>query len=300
MLSSIHKARTVPLWAYTSCALALILAGLSMPGPTRAQATPDPAATPTADASDAGTDEEDGISYEEEDDDELRGRGGGGRNLVQVKNKTDGRLRIRGNIQLNRIRGERVQPENVAIAYNQACVDCQSIAVALQVNLISRSASYVAPQNLAVALNEGDEQQRCVRCTAVARAIQYVYSVDDSTEVPEDARALIWELDRELRRIHSDRDVKLPEAEARVNAVIARFRTVAQLILEYRDEKVTPEDDQPDVTPAGAPSLAPAELQPASAPTAPAPAESEAAPAAAPMPTVTPLASPTPIATPGP
>ena len=42
--------------------------------------------------------------------------GGGGSNIVRLRNRQDGRLRIRGNVDLNRIHGPRVMPRNVASA----------------------------------------------------------------------------------------------------------------------------------------------------------------------------------------
>ena len=50
----------------------------------------------------------------------------------------DGRLRIRGGIQLNHIPGPTVGPVNLADA-SSSCVDCQTIAVAMQINLIGRT-----------------------------------------------------------------------------------------------------------------------------------------------------------------
>src|SRR5689334_19016047 len=63
--------------------------------------------------------------------------GGGGKNIVTQINRTDNRLRIKGNIQLNRIPGPNVEPINLAFA-GSSCTGCQTYAVALQINLISR------------------------------------------------------------------------------------------------------------------------------------------------------------------
>ena len=238
-------------WVTAAFAVALAFAVASSPGLINAQVTPAaPGSAPTP--SDAGPDEEDGVSYGEEvdEDDEEEACGQGGRkNVVQVRNRTNGRLRVRGNIQLNRIRGSRVEPVNLALAYNEACVDCRSIAVALQVNLITRSAATIVPENRAYGVNVGSPEQPCTRCVAVARAIQYVYSVDDPSEVPDEARELITEMDRELRAIHADRTITLQEAQLRVNAVIARFRTLPQLLLDEQDEQETADDGEPAAAP---------------------------------------------------
>lgn len=156
--------------------------------------------------------------------------GGGGKNIVQVHNRTDGRLRARGSVQLNRITGPTVEPVNLAKA-QASCTDCQTIAVALQINLIGRDARRVTPQNAAVALNVD-----CTRCFTVARASQYVYTVDDPRQTPPEVTALIRRMDRELRSISSSRGITLEQAEARINAVINEFRQLGDRLNDERDE----------------------------------------------------------------
>ena len=84
---------------------------------------------------------------------------------------------------------------------------------------------------------------------AVARAIQYIYSVDDPSEAPDEAKDLIKELDRELKDISNDKDIKIPEAETRINAVLGRFRTLPQIINDDRNEDA-PDAAGPTATPA--------------------------------------------------
>jgi len=178
------------------------------------------------DEDDDGTD----VSYDEDE-------GGARRNVVSVRNRADQRMRIRANIQLARVPGTRAEPYNVAIAY-ATCRDCQTFSIALQIALISRTASTIAPQNGALALN-----YECERCVTVARAIQYVVQVDDPTQVPDGVRELIRELDRELRdisRLARAGQVTLAEAESRISAVITRFRDVATSLYEQRSEELMP------------------------------------------------------------
>jgi hypothetical protein len=170
-------------------------------------------------------DEVDGVAYRE------NAGGGGSRNIVRLINKQDGRLRIKGNIELNRIPGPNVAPVNNAFAFG-SCSDCQTLSVALQINLISRSATTVTPENAAVALN-----YECTRCTTGAWALQYVISVDDPTQVPPDVGRLVKEMDRELRALHSDRSVTLQEATQRIDAIIAQFTTLAESLRQQRVER---------------------------------------------------------------
>lgn len=246
--------------------------------------TPLPTDTPTATAAvtDAPTPSPDAaaeaITYEE-----TSGSGGGGRNIVIVTNRRDGALTVRGAIQFNRIPGPNVEPVNLARALS-SCVDCRTLAVALQVNLIERGASRVAPQNAAVALNF-----ECTRCVTVARALQYTFTVDDVTAVPRDVDALIREMEAELRAVARDRNMTLSRAIQRINAVLADFSELAES-LDDRQARAT------DTTSPGASPL-PSESPAASAEPQSSPTPTDQ-PAATPSPAATDAPSPTPDASP--
>ena len=219
-----------------------------------------------------------GVTYNE------NAGGGGGKNVVLVRNQQDGRLLVRGAIQLNRISGPTVEPVNAAVAYGE-CSDCQTFAVALQINLIGRDAHNVSPQNAAVAANFG-----CTGCVTVARALQYVYSVDDPTQVPTEVQELLREMEQELRRIDNEPDITLEEAESRIDAIIGRFRELAQSLNDERDEPT--ESHSP--TPSPIPGVTDAEPS-ASDPGATDPAadpDASASPAASPSASGTAEASP--------
>lgn len=203
--------------------------------------------------------------------------GGGARNIVQYQNRQDGRLGVRGNVQLNRAPGPNVQPVNAAISIGM-CSDCQTFTVALQINLISRSTSIASPQNTAVAANVG-----CVRCVTVARAVQYTISVDDPTQVPTDVQALVRDMDAELRSISTDRGLSARDANTRITAVIARFNTLAQYLRDEADEETA--QDTPTPSPIPSASAAPAT-------TSPSPTAGAATAAPSPTPSASPSGAP--------
>ncbi len=165
--------------------------------------------------------------------------GGGPHNVVKVINKNDNRLRVRGKIQLGRIPGPDAEPENDAEAYG-SCTNCATFAVALQIDLISRTAGVIIPKNTAVAVNV-----QCSHCTTVARALQYVIQVDDPTQTPDNVKSLISEMQQELKAA-ADNDTTVDQAEARINAVIAQFNDLGQSLLSQRDEKT--DDVDPGAT----------------------------------------------------
>jgi hypothetical protein len=174
--------------------------------------------------------------------------GGGGKNIIQVVNKKDDSMRLRGHVRLNRIPGPNVSPANVAVAFGQ-CTGCSTFAVALQIDLISKTASQITPQNSAVAVNAG-----CNGCTTVADAYQYVIQVDDPVhDTPDDVNKLVNQMNKELDAIQKDPTVTTPaQAEVRVEAVIGQFQSLAMSLTKQRSATTDPQSPN-------APSTAPEE-----------------------------------------
>jgi len=171
-------------------------------------------------------------------------RGGGGHNDVRVINKDDNRLRVDGRIQLNHIDGPDAAPYNSAFAYG-SCTDCQTFAVALQVNLISRNAKTVAPKNYGVALN-----YKCTRCTTEADAIQYNITVDDPNTVAQQEKALIKDMSDELKQLRSEQGMTISQVHSRINAVIAQFKSLGASLTESQQQRT-------DTTTPGASNISP-------------------------------------------
>jgi putative peptide zinc metalloprotease protein len=158
---------------------------------------------------------------------------GGGANIVQVKNHTDGRFRMGGNVKVNQIPGPNAGPKNEAFAYS-SCTDCQTMAVALEINLISTSARNIQPLNLAVAVN-----YRCTRCVTYARAIQYDIQVADPNQVRSDVRELVRQMDATLNHIKTSDDT-FAQALAEVNTVIGQFDQLGMYLTDRQDMATDP------------------------------------------------------------
>lgn len=209
---------------------------------TAAAITPTPTATPFVSGVPCATDDAHGpggVRRSERRGRDSDGEGGddenstgNGRNEVILHNCTDQQLRVLASIQLNTIPGRVVAPLNEAYAEG-SCVSCQTLSIALQVDLYSRDrANDVRPENYAVALNTS-----CTGCVTVARAIQYVQPVDDPQDVPEDVARTVDRLDNELRSIQRDPDITLPDAEARLNAVLDSFIQLGGSLGQQRQER---------------------------------------------------------------
>ncbi len=112
------------------------------------------------------------------------------------------------------------------------CSRCQSLAVALQINVISRTASLVSPRNAAVAANDA-----CSGCTTVARALQYTIPVADPSQVPQSVLELIATMDGRLKAIEHGSYATMTDAEAAINGVISQFTGLAQDLSDQRDAR---------------------------------------------------------------
>lgn len=159
--------------------------------------------------------------------------GTGGKNVVKVINQQDNELKVNGSIQVNHIPGDNVAPFNYAYAYS-SCTDCQTFAVALQINLISKTATSIRPQNTAIALN-----YQCIRCDTVAQALQYTYQVDDPDKLPNNVASLVKDMNDQLKDLRQEHNLTAAEAESRIAAVIAQFNGLAQSLNNQRKEDKT-------------------------------------------------------------
>jgi hypothetical protein len=146
---------------------------------------------------------------------------GGPGNIVMAVNQSDGRLVVRGNVQLVREPGMIAAPQNLALA-KASCTDCQTIAVALQLNFANADARYIAPQNAATAINDG-----CTRCTTLALAYQVFLTVDDPTQTPDGVAQVMRDFDAEVRAVSADPTITFEAAEMRIVDIIGRFMPYA-------------------------------------------------------------------------
>ena len=89
-----------------------------------------------------------------------------------------------------------VDEQNSAVAYG-SCVECQTVAIALQIVLVEGVPDSVTPTNVAIALNE-----ECQACTTVALAYQFVVGRGGPVRfTKEGRRRLAEEIRREFERL---------------------------------------------------------------------------------------------------
>lgn len=176
---------------------------------------------------------------------------GGSQNTVTGMNTNDRRFRAVGRIEFNRIYSDKVNPGNYARAEAQ-CTNCQTIAVAVQVNVYQRGASEVSPANVAVAVNT-----QCSRCVTVARAIQYVIPVDDPKVVPGEVDALVRDINQQMHYFETLRTADQATSEAASQQLTAILQKYGTLLQYLRDTQDVDESETRTVTPTPSVSATP-------------------------------------------
>lgn len=158
--------------------------------------------------------------------------GGGADNIVQVNNQSDGQLKSRARAALAHDPGPTVANQNLALA-RSSCVDCRTVAVAVQVVLIEGSVTDFRPLNAAVAYNE-----ECVRCQTFAFARQEILSPGRPVELSDEAEGRIDAIQARMRalaasdepfaQLAADLDGLTDQLVAVVEAEVARAGTSAR------------------------------------------------------------------------
>jgi putative peptide zinc metalloprotease protein len=82
-------------------------------------------------------------------------------------NTKDGSSVFKLAFEIRRVTGDVVDNQNTALAYS-SCKECQTVAISIQVLLVAGSPSTFTPQNVAVAINEN-----CSTCKTMALAYQF-------------------------------------------------------------------------------------------------------------------------------
>lgn len=159
-------------------------------------------------------------------------RADGGDNVAAAVNTRDGSSLFRLAFSIRKVGGEIVDNTNSAVAVSQ-CERCRTIAIAVQIVLVTSSPTQVTPQNTAVAVN-----YQCTLCETFASAYQFVLGTGGRVRFTADGRRELAEIRRELQTLrHSE--LAPPELQARVSEQMSRLRAVlrSQLV------QIGPEDD---------------------------------------------------------
>lgn len=134
-------------------------------------------------------------------------------------NTKDGSTLFRFAFSVRQIMGDVVDQTNAAVAY-ASCNECTTVAISIQVLLVSGSPDQVTPTNLAVALNED-----CTECQTLAAAYQFVFGNGQELRFTADGRKQIADIRRRFLELRKA-GLSLEETQAQAAALAGELRGV--------------------------------------------------------------------------
>jgi len=145
---------------------------------------------------------------------------GGDTSAVAVNTK-DGSTIFRFAFSVRQILGKVVDQSNTAVAY-ASCTECRTVAISIQVLLVSGSPDTVTPTNLALALNDG-----CTDCETLASAYQFVFGDGEQLRFTAEGRKQIAEIRRRFQELRKQGDsLSLEEIQTQADALAGELRQV--------------------------------------------------------------------------
>jgi len=167
-------------------------------------------------------------------------------NVAIAVNTKDGFDIFKLAFSVRHVTGDVVDSGNAAVAY-ASCTDCQTIALAIQVVLISGyDASVVAPENLAIAINES-----CSLCDTLASAYQFVLTAEGNLHFTADGNRRLAALRQALRDLGKS-GLTGPEIQAKLDTLMDELASI------LRTELVPAGNNGSPTSPTAVPSSAPA------------------------------------------
>lgn len=151
-------------------------------------------------------------------------------NAAVAVNEEDGSSVFEVAFDIRRVSSGVVDQTNAAVAY-ASCESCQTVAIAIQIVLVSGTVDTVTPTNLAIALNE-----ECTSCQTLALAYQFVFGTGDQIGFTGQGNRRLREISRELRGL-SREDLTNDEIGARVLDLTDQIRDVLATEVVTRGER---------------------------------------------------------------
>lgn len=147
----------------------------------------------------------------------------GDTNAAQAVNTEDGSSLFDFAFDIRRVAGDTVDQTNAAVAYAN-CDNCQTVAVAIQIVLVTTDPKVVSPTNVAVAVNEG-----CTTCSTLAAAYQFVYGNGGPVRFTGEGRKRINDIRKtlkELKKDFEDGELTTDEVRAEITRLTDEIRDV--------------------------------------------------------------------------
>lgn len=146
---------------------------------------------------------------------------GGGNTSAVAVNTQNGSSVFRLVFQIRQVSGSVVNNQNAAIAY-ASCNACQTVAISIQILLITGDPTVFTPTNVAIAIN-----QSCNLCDTLAVAYQFAVGMGTRLKFTGAGRRQIAEIRRQLEMLRNS-GLTGPQIDARVKTLMAQLATVLQ------------------------------------------------------------------------
>jgi len=162
---------------------------------------------------------------------------GGDTAAIAVNTKDDSSI-FKLAFAIKRVAGDVVDNSNAAVSF-ASCSNCRTVAISIQIVLVTDNPTTVTPENLALAIN-----QNCTSCETLATAYQFVISTHGPVRFTQAGRKEIHAILQELRALR-DSTEPVADVQAKVDALMQRLAVV------LRNELVNVgqgEEDEPDDT----------------------------------------------------
>ncbi|HEX2149033.1 MAG TPA: hypothetical protein VHI31_02505 [Actinomycetota bacterium] len=217
-------------------------------------------------------------------------------NAAIAINNEDGSSMFRFAFDVHRTMNEVIEETNIAISY-ASCEGCQTVAVAIQIVLVSSDPDSITPENVAIAINE-----ECISCETMASAYQFVVGTGGKTKLDKEGRKQIKDIRKafyDLAKEAEAGNLSNAQIEARLTPLVNQIKDVLDnhvVAAEKPDEEDGAEGADGQGT-AGSDGTPEADASPSAAPE---PTASDSAPEESPTPQESPTAaqSPSPAASP--
>lgn len=160
-------------------------------------------------------------------------------------NTRDGSSVFRLTFAINNVAGSSVTNQNAAVAY-ASCTACQTVAISIQVLLISGSPTTFTPTNIAIAIN-----QNCDLCDTLAAAYQFAVGVDTKLKFTAAGRQQIADIRHQLEMLrHSG--LTGPQTDTQVNGLMTQLGNTlqTQLVGVNQPASSSTNGGSPNATPA--------------------------------------------------
>jgi putative peptide zinc metalloprotease protein len=140
---------------------------------------------------------------------------------------------------IKRAAGDVVDNGNAAVAIS-SCNECRTVAISIQIVLVTGDPEVVTPQNIALAFNV-----ECTSCETFASAYQYVLGTDGNVHFTPEGRQEIQDIRKELRDL-ARAGLPLTELDTRLDALMQRLAQVLrnELVASGKSGDASRRDDE--------------------------------------------------------